>query len=101
MATVTQWFSCKTPPVHEGEYEFRATAKALKAGKVINCEGPEVNRIRFAGGEFFLVGTLYKYSASDCALNYYPERFEWRGLASPARTPLDEIDDTCDCHSSD
>lgn len=67
---VTDWIPCTTPPVRDGDYDFR-----LRAGQML--ANGEAKRGEFRGGKWFSIDDgdeLY-------AINYkHAHAYEWRGV---------------------
>lgn len=76
---ITKWIPCTTSPTHTGEYEFRANGKFFKSRSDISSRyvAPIIPVIW--NGEKFIPRPPERRMGE--ALNYFPESFEWRGLA--------------------
>ena len=74
-SAVTQWFSCATPPVHHGLYEFRLKPELLPFGF-----RELILPTYFNDGIYFLKWDRDKLT-DETLLNTKPNDYEWRGLA--------------------
>lgn len=67
---VTDWISCTTPPVRDGEYEFR-----IKEGQRL-FDGNAKRALCIDGKWFSLTDGFYLYTINDSFTGCY----EWRGV---------------------